>query len=323
MQNQKRSIHAKKFVRDLRAGKTREELMEAHGLSPRSLEKLLRLLVEKQLIDPSEVNIGMRWALPPPETFRAAAPPHEAQHVEPPFERIEREQGKGKFPLCPQCGAQVSSRALTCPECGHVLPGEERWESVEPKRTFVERMSPKLLGIVIALPLAILVAYVFKDIILPMSEATVEKRVDAIRKEMPAGRSPRGTAREMARLAQSRVVELEVERLKTAGIISEAETDHSAFFVGPFWEQLPVEERIRVLNGLRAVMVQSSMYPNFQLMDSHRRVVAAVTGRSITVGSGDAAQTHEVPDSEPEAPQGPQGPQDPQDQVRRLLERRR
>lgn len=320
MESSKKSVRAKKFIQDLRAGKTREELMEAHGLSPKGLDKTFQLLLEKQLIDPSEVRILAPRVVPRPAGVRPLPRLSETPHLEEPVDRIAKEPEDGKFSVCPQCGAQVSNRALTCPECGHMLPGEERWERVEPKKTFLDRMSPKTLGILIALPIAVFVIYIFKDIILPMSEATTEKKISALLKEMPAGKSPRGTAQEMARVAQTLTVELEVERLKTTGVISESEPDHSIFFTGPAWEVLPVEERIRVLEGLRAAMLRSSIEPNFQLLDSHHQVVATVTRQSVSLGTGESVQTQDEPVSEPETPPPPPSPHD---QIRKLLEPRR
>ena len=308
MEQQTKRVHAKKFIKDLRAGKTREELMVTHELSPKSLDKTLRLLVEKQLIEPSEAHISENREFSRPADASPFPSPNEALSVEGSPEQIARKRSQAGFPLCPQCGAQVSSRALICPECGHVLPGEERWERVERKKTLLDRMSPKTLGILIALPIALIVVYVFKDIILPMTEATIDKRVNTLRQEMPVGKSPQQTTRDMVRSANTHTVALEVERLKTAGVLSESEPDYTAFVVGPFWEELPIEERVKVLEDLRAIMLQSSVHPSFRLLDVHRQTVATVTRRSVVIGSGEAAQTFDASETETEAPQAPQAP---------------
>ncbi len=88
-----------------------------------------------------------------------------------------------------------------CPECGHMLPGEERWESVEPPQRLVDRVPPLVLGSIIASPIAVVFFFLFKNIILPMSEsAAVSKHANAISKETK-GAAPKQMAKDVARVA--------------------------------------------------------------------------------------------------------------------------
>jgi hypothetical protein len=183
---------------------------------------------------------------------------------------------------CPQCGASVSKRALTCPECGHMLPGEERWESVEPKKRLVDRIPPKVLGCIIAFPIAVAFFFLFKDIILPMSESAVSKRADAIRNETK-GAAPRQVAKDMAAIASSGIIKSEVERLASEEILVRANDDFTVFTAGSRWNELGYDGKKQQLVGIRTALRKSGMAPRFELVSESGQSLAVVRGNDIQV----------------------------------------
>ncbi len=69
---------------------------------------------------------------------------------------------------------------------------------MDPGKKLLERIPPKVLGCILALPVAIGFYFLFKDIILPMAESAVAKRADQVRKEVPRGSTPMKMAKQMA-----------------------------------------------------------------------------------------------------------------------------
>ena len=176
MEKQPLKVNAKMFLKDFREGKSDGELMRLHGLTPQTLAKLVRVLLDKELLDPSELKSRRAEAPTEPEIFIPPSRPQDILPPEPVHEKNRQDYVQSSGSSCPQCGAQVTERMLSCPECGHVLPGQERWEAVEPKKGLTERIHPMVLGCIIALPIGIMLFFLFKDVILPMTEATVEKK---------------------------------------------------------------------------------------------------------------------------------------------------
>jgi hypothetical protein len=285
MDKPKQKVNAKKFLEDFRAGKSETELMEAYGLNRVTLEKLFNLLIDKKLLDHSEMR-PMRIDAP----LRNAQRPRVTQITQPPgpieqtvpYTGVSERAAHYDSTQCPQCGAAVSKRVLTCPECGHVLPGEERWEGAEPKRRLVDQIPPKVLGCIIALPIAVAFFFLFRDIILPMSESAISKRADSIRQET-RGEAPLKLAREMGKVGSSNVIKFEVERLVAEGTLESASEDFSVFVAGAGWNELSHEGKLGQLSELREALKNSGMAPDFQLVAESGQVLASVQGRHIRI----------------------------------------
>jgi hypothetical protein len=279
-------INIKMFLHDFRGGKSDEDLMRLHGLTRGGLAKLMNVLLERKLLDLSELKSR------PSAPQRVAPIPVLAEEsrdvwpAQPIHGKIPRNSVQNTGSSCPQCGAQVTERMLSCPECGHVLPGEERWEAVEPKKGLFDRVPPKLLGYIIALPIGIILFFVFKDVILPMSEATMEKRADAIRKELHQGKTPIQTAQGIAKGAGAAIIKLETQRLVNDGVISGASDDYRTFKTGYRWPELSQEEKRKVLEDIRTALRRSGIGVNFRLVDDLGDSLALVSDKSIDLFEG-------------------------------------
>ena len=298
MEKQPLKVNAKMFLKDFREGKSDEELMRLHGLTPQTLAKLVRVLLDKELLDPSELKSRRAEAPTEPEIFIPPPRPQDILPPEPVHERNRQEYVQSSGSSCPQCGAQVTERMLSCPECGHVLPGQERWEAVEPKKGLTERIHPMVLGCIIALPIGIMLFFLFKDVILPMTEATVEKKTEALRKEIPKGKTPMQASKDLAKRAASGVIRVETQRLMNDGIIAEAKDDYRSFTAGSRWPELSDAEKRKALEDIRTALVRSGMAIHFRLVNDSGESLALVTGESIELFEGEGLPESTDGDSE-------------------------
>lgn len=280
----KAKINAKKFISDFRSGKSDQELMESHGLDKQSLDKVFRILVQKKLLSQSDLLEGHSFRSVPQEDIGPNEPYHRAS--EPRFTPPEAlsQPAKNDSSKCPQCGASVSAKRLMCPECGHVLPGEERWADLGAKDGFFDRLPPKLLGLLIALPCALILLYLFRDVIVPMAEKTVEKRQADLAKDWTYGKGAIDIAKQMSRSRGEKVVQIGLERLFAEGILLSSDADYTTFTVGPRWHLLPVSEKERYLDEIRAAMIEAKLDVHFQVVDSGGQPVARVGRSSIDFG---------------------------------------
>jgi len=222
-----------------------------------------------------------------PEILIPLPRPQDILPPEPVYEKNRQEYVQSSDSSCPQCGAKVTERMLSCPECGHVLPGQERWEAVEPKKGLTERIHPLVLGCIIALPIGIMLFFLFKDVILPMTEATVEKRTDALRQELPKGKTPIQASKDLAKRAASGVIRVETQRLISDGIIAEAKNDYRSFTAGSRWPELSDAEKRKALGDIRTALVRSGMAIHFRVVNDSGESLALVTDESIELYDGD------------------------------------
>jgi len=287
MEKKPLKVNAKTFLKDFREGLSDEELMRLHGLTPQTLAKLLRVLLDKELLDPLELKSRRADAPTEPEILIPLPRPQDILPPEPVYEKNRQEYVQSSDSSCPQCGAQVTERMLSCPECGHVLPGQERWEAVEPKKGLTERIHPLVLGCIIALPIGIMLFFLFKDVILPMTEATVEKRTDALRQELPKGKTPIQASKDLAKRAASGVIRVETQRLISDGIIAEAKNDYRSFTAGSRWPELSDAEKRKALGDIRTALVRSGMAIHFRVVNDSGESLALVTDESIELYDGD------------------------------------
>ena len=266
MEKKPLKVNAKMFLKDFREGKSDQELMRLHGLTPHTMDKLERLLVDKELLDPSELKSRRAAAPTEPEIIIPRPQPQDVWPAEPVQGRNRQEHAQSSGSSCPQCGAKVTERMLSCPECGHVLPGQERWEAVEPKKGLFDRIPPLLMGCIIALPIGIVLFFLFKDVIMPMTEATVEKRKEALRQEIPEGKTAMQASKDLAKRAGSGVIRVEIQRLIDEGIIAEAKDDYRSFTAGPRWPELSDAVKRRALQDIRTELVRSGTVPLIRLV---------------------------------------------------------
>jgi len=321
MAKKKRTINAKRFVEDYRSGKSREELMQIHALSHHGLEKVLRMLVDKNLLDPSELN--RKSALTPEEEedlgsyYRPVSPP-------PPDSAPVgfRDGERGALTQCPQCGAQANESALSCPECGHVLPGQERWEQVEPKKPLAERIPALVWGIIIAAPIGIALFFFFKDFMLPATEAEIDRRQEIMNRYKKKSQTPIGSAKALARKSSARVAELEVKNLIAMDVISDADKDYAYFTAGPGWTDLSQEEQVAYLSRIRSALKRARLPIDFELVDTSDTTLARVTATSIEIkGKGLPGETEMIVIRE-EMKESAERTQDDLDALREGMEQR-
>ncbi len=302
-----RKINAKKFVADFRAGLDDSDLMRDHGLDKTSLAKVFKALIAKGFLEISELE---ERKLDGVKRSAASAPPQLRQqetYAEPIVEKKRQDPD-----LCPQCGAKVNKKALTCPECGHVLSGEQRWADVEPKQHFWERIPPLALGCIIALPIGVMMFFLFRDIILPMSQSAADKRAEALRRELPKGKAPMEAAKDLARIASHNIIKSEVERLVGEEILASTNASYTAFNAGPRWADLSEDERMRRLKGIRTALRSSGLPVNFRFLMETGEVYATVSFDTIQVNRDLQPQDSGFPTAEPNiAPQVEEEPAEP------------
>jgi hypothetical protein len=289
----KQKINVKRFLEDFRTGKTDDQLMAKYGLAPASLDKLLTKLMDESLLESGEIRARRDFpetvALPILPTDRKAASPKSIPASRPkpgPSHNNSLRKLRDKSCECPQCNAPVTGAMLLCPECGHVLPGKERWEQVEPRKRFVDRIPPKALGCVIAFPIAVFLALVFRDIIIPMTHVTIEKRADHMRREKELNKSSlRPAQEERERPDISNELRSLVKGLIDRQVFSEANAGLTVLTTGPLWEQLSESEQMDFLEDLRAEMLQARKRFRFEVVDSLGVVVGQGSEDSISLTS--------------------------------------
>jgi len=314
----KQKINAKKFVEDFRAGHSDLELMHAHELSPANLEKVIKALVDKNLLDRAEVARRKGETEPDDQPSPYPEPLDWASHSAE-MRRLHEEQG-ARLSFCPQCGAKISKKMLTCPECGHVIPGQERWADAEPKMGFLNRLSPKTIGIVIALPVAVGLFFFFKNIILPMAETVGEKRAQAVRKELPKGKTPMEAAKDLAKSLSTKDIQGEVQRYVDDEILSGARHDYSSFTVGPRWDRLTAQEKEIFVKDLSLTLDGAGLKKNFRLVGSGGQTIAKVDNGIASWRDGtELVLPQAAPPTARE--QSPPDLEQPENRIQRALER--
>jgi hypothetical protein len=296
----KLKVNAKNFVRDYRAGLSDDELIRTYSLSRDSLDKLLKMLVDKDLLDPSELQSGAMFPstelLDIPEfgeltfgrrensAFKPRPTPRPQPVMEPPRVDEETKPETKKEPdssKCPQCSAGITDKMLICSECGHVLPGEERWANVEPQGRLVDRIPPKVLGTVVALPIAVALFFVFRDIILPMTDATIENRSRSIQTSDPGRSRTRSAAAMVTKEEADAALDQMVDDLIRGKVFEDANQDLTVFSVGPRWWDMSGDERLDTLDRLRKAMRLSMMEFEVEIIDSLGQAVALVNHNSV------------------------------------------
>jgi hypothetical protein len=123
MEKKPLKVNAKMFLKDFREGKSDGELMRLHGLTPQTLAKLISVLLDKELLDPSELKSRRAEAPTEPEFFIPPPRPQDILPPEPVHEKNRREYVQSSGSSCPQCGAKhLPSQFEFCGKCGGRLP---------------------------------------------------------------------------------------------------------------------------------------------------------------------------------------------------------
>lgn len=302
MARTKLKVNAKSFVRDFRAGASDSKLMDSYNLSGDGLNTLLKMLVDKKLLHPSELRSGGGFPstelldVPgfgePAERNRPKAvyePRREPMAAtvrtpeEPPPETKSPDPADSSH--CPQCGAEVTGKMLICPECGHVLPGEERWANVEPKQRLVDRIPPKVLGTVVALPIAVLLIFVFKDIIIPMTENSIENRTRAAQAARPSALKKAGLKEPRAPSEPREALNRLVADLIETEVFADVNRELTVFHVGPRWWRMSGDERMESLDRMRTAMRESEGEFEVEIVDSMGAALAWVNHGSVELAA--------------------------------------
>lgn len=325
--DKKRRVNAKKFVQDFRSGMTDDELIHAHGLTVRTLEKLLDTLLDKGLLDRVEVKRSRSRSLrrvdpaadvspmtapgqsgpdPDADSWGPVVRPPVAHGPDYPPVGVWKDAPRPSSSSCPQCGAGVSSKALICHECGHALSGEERWEQADTRRPLTERIHPLVLGSLLAAPVAIVLFFFFKDVILPASKVSMDKRIEDLRRETPAGKTPMGAARDMAKDVAVNVLETELRALISQGVFSAVDDDYKKFTAGPRWADHAPEALRTYLANIRATMKSARLTVDFEVVDATDQPLAHVAEQSISFVGEEGPEASPDHESAPERPDQPQ-----------------
>jgi hypothetical protein len=308
MADPKRKINAKKFLADYESGMGAQELKDTHGLSDRDFKRLLKTLVERKMLKAQDIRKLLSTRLPTGEEHTGTMDLLATQKVTPKPHAPDR---------CPQCGAKVSERALTCPECGHMLPGQKRWEDVGRKKGLLDRLPPWALGCIVALPLAILAFYVLDDIIMPMTEATVEKRLEE-RKRRRAELATK-TGLEKRRQAR-RELEQYLGALVETNVLTYVDTSSWILTAGSRWSRMPRSETRSLLEEIRDMMIDAGYEEEIKVLDLWENTVAIVSPDAINMGPFEKAAPSPPPagmappQSSPEPDKTPPTPTSPQKQ---------
>lgn len=290
MAKKKIKINPKKFTQDFRSGMSDDELMLAHGLTPMALEKVIRMMEEKHLLDVAEISRDI--TVPTMRHVRSGRgnrprPIAEESTVLTPLQRFPDEPLKEPGSKCPQCGAGVPETALTCRECGHVLPGSHRWEEPESDESLWKRLPPIVRGCVVAAPFLLIFFLLLTYVVLPAGESRIDKRIELIRQQGPrktasAPVSSRGESNPQGGQTDN-LLDLELENQIADGILTEVGQDLSFFRAGARWTQLSEQELAEKMARIAAALRQARFEVYFQVVDTDGWTVAECTETSVRI----------------------------------------
>ncbi len=298
MTEPKRRVNAKQFIKDYQSGMNADELKEIHGLNDRDFKRLLKTLVERKLLNAQDIRKLLAGRIRSDQEYTGTMDLLATQKVAAP---------KGDPDRCPQCGARVSERALTCPECGHMLPGEKRWEDVGRKKGALDRLPPWLLGCIIAFPIAVLGYYVIDDIIFPMTEATVEKQIQEKKRREDAKKAKTGLERKRAAQQQ---LDKHISNLIDRNVLTDADLSSGILTAGSDWPATQESRARRLLEEIRNMMAEAGRPENFEVVDLWETSLAKVSPEQIDLGPFDSPEPQpQPPVNEPNNKAPVQGPE--------------
>lgn len=324
MAGKKIKINPKRFVRDFRSGMSDDELMLAHGLTPMALEKVLRMLEGKHLLDVAEISRDVTVTTTrrgKPARRSRPRPIAEESTVLAPVQAFPDPKPKESASRCSQCGAEVPEIALTCPECGHVLSGSQRWEEPESEETLLDRIPPLLWGCILAIPFLIVFYLILTYYVLPASESRIDKRIATIREE--AGQRNKANAANFPLAADPLVgraneaLDQEIQTLIADGILTDATEDLTLFHTGDRWSRLSEKELAGNLARIALAMRNAQLGTSFEVVDTDGWTVATCTEQGIQIFKDGLVTNWKWDQSSQGAPQAEsgatnQGPPPPQ-----------
>jgi hypothetical protein len=304
MGKRRKVVNARKFVSDVRSGMSDAELMLAHGLDQKSLEKLWALLVEKGLLD--ERRPPIENASPQRRAEEAPADVLDSSRGTAADAQVVSKESAGLFSACPQCGASVGMKALICPECGHVLPGQERWERVEQKKTLTERIPPWLLGVVVSAPFALLIFVMFQHVFIPATEKRMEKGRPTV-----AAPAPAPPVRQVETKSETKKGEAAggepadlIEELISQDIILAHSADYRMFTLGEGWNALTSVRKERVLRTLQSRLSERKLTDEFLVIDAAGRLAARASTAGVEIlDAASSAEEAAPPDNSTREPE--------------------
>lgn len=295
----KKKVSAKAFLNDLRSGKTEQELMFLHDLDGRTMERLLDVLVNKKLLSQEEVqdwkdttmvfserSTDRIFQVPRPETFA----PTQVLNPTFPEPRAQPKPEVVEGPKCPQCDALVPTKALACPECGHLLPGEDRWAMLEPEKGLLERIPPLILGTILSVPVAIAIFVLFYYFVLPAREHEVKQHISQIKSQKDSGSKGPGIVHVEARLAAIRSLRLMVRTMVSQGIFIAVDPKYQVFLAGKSWHSANQDTRIKWLTQISRALETAGMDVDFEVVDDDNRVLSTVYGPDMEFFKADEPQ---------------------------------
>ena len=296
--------------------------MSVHGLTPKTMDKLLTILVERGILTQDQIEQHARMD-EGPQTIIDAGPQTMALEMGQQAMALDRTAHLKHIPdsaeipnvpasSCPQCGAGVLPKALTCPECGHLLSGAERWGALEDEAPIWQRLPPLLIGCVIALPAALLMVYVFFYILYPMMEAAEQRKVQQ-RQEVKAAKNPKPVAqdkkgreaknkaeREQALQAKKAALDDALQELVERGALAGLDDNYRVYRAGPAWSTISEADKYSGLARIQAAMKQAKVRVDFEVRDLWGYTVARVTEQAVIVGEQQGAGGADNPVTGPE-----------------------
>jgi len=154
-----------------------------------------------------------------------------------------------------------------------------RWSRVQPEKSVRLPVPPWLMGCIMALPLAIGLYVVFKHILIPLSTASIHKRVQTVGKPLPTARNQH-PAPAVTNKAELPILPL-TQQFIARGILQAVNADFTAFVVTERWYDLSREDKIAFVRQLAAGLLASGVIAPFEVKDDSGIPGARVNSETI------------------------------------------
>ena len=281
MEEPKRKVSAKKFLEDFRSGKPDEELMEIYGLDRKNLNRLFKKLITKGLLDADEVRLHKIR-----DRTGDTSDPEASVELESSVRAIFADAGavddeEADSAKCPQCGAPASDIGLTCPECGTMLPGSRRWETVDRQESVFHRLSPLAWGCILVATIGVILYLLLASSMHTATPRRADTQSGTVSEVSGPAMTPQQAAKRAAVVKYRNDLQAEVNRLIALDILSHAEADYSVFTAGAMWAGLSTNSRREHLSQIAAAMSMAEIRSDFEVVDGGGFTVATVKNGAI------------------------------------------